>query len=295
MREIEERAEHVLAGVPEWIWDGESLPVPVEDIADTVFRLRVREVDDLSDAPGAPALEPGSSLSGLLLPAPRRDLGERREAREWPARRRFTIGHELGHWCMHRDRPHSHDLLPLRDGRSEGGAARSPAGREGGGRLRGGAPHARPLLREAYARDRDFGAPVRAVRVVGRRDGTATACRDLSAPAPPMGLARAHRGDSEGMPRPVILGIVGDSATGKTTISGALVDILGEEQVTHVATDDYHKYDREERKERDITPLHPECNYMDIIDQHCRCCARASRSSSRSTSTATAPSGRRCT
>ena len=70
------------------------------------------------------------------------------------------------------------------------------------------------------------------------------------------------------MPRPVILGIVGDSATGKTTISGALVDILGDEQVTHVATDDYHKYDREERKERGITPLHPECNYMDIIDQH---------------------------
>jgi len=70
------------------------------------------------------------------------------------------------------------------------------------------------------------------------------------------------------MPRPVILGIVGDSATGKTTISGGLVDILGEDQVTHVGTDDYHKYDREERKEREITPLHPDCNYMDIIAQH---------------------------
>ncbi len=70
------------------------------------------------------------------------------------------------------------------------------------------------------------------------------------------------------MPRPVILGIVGDSAAGKTTISGALVDLLGEEQVLHVATDDYHKYDREQRKERGITPLHPECNYMDIIAQH---------------------------
>ncbi len=70
------------------------------------------------------------------------------------------------------------------------------------------------------------------------------------------------------MPRPVILGIVGDSAAGKTTISGALVDILGEDQVTHVATDDYHKYDREQRKEHDITPLHPDCNYMDIIAQH---------------------------
>ncbi len=102
MIEIEERAERVLAHVPEWIWDGESLPVPVEDIADSVFRLRVREAEDLSSAPGAPALEPGSSLSGLLLP----DRGEiwvnGPEAREWPGRRRFTIGHELGHWCMHR-------------------------------------------------------------------------------------------------------------------------------------------------------------------------------------------------
>ena len=25
------------------------------------------------------------------------------EARQWPGRRRFTIGHELGHWVMHRE------------------------------------------------------------------------------------------------------------------------------------------------------------------------------------------------
>ena len=25
------------------------------------------------------------------------------EGREWPTRRRFTIGHELGHWVLHRD------------------------------------------------------------------------------------------------------------------------------------------------------------------------------------------------
>jgi hypothetical protein len=102
MREIEERAERVLARVPEWIWNGRSLPVPVEDIADSVFRLRVREVDDLSAAPGAPALEQGSSLSGLLLPARGEIWVNGSEAREWPPRRRFTIGHELGHWCMHR-------------------------------------------------------------------------------------------------------------------------------------------------------------------------------------------------
>ena len=82
------------------------------------------------------------------------------------------------------------------------------------------------------------------------------------------GHPEGHEERGRTVPRPVILGIVGDSAAGKTTISGGLVDILGEEQVTHIGTDDYHKYDREERKEHNITPLHPDCNYMDIIAQH---------------------------
>ncbi len=69
------------------------------------------------------------------------------------------------------------------------------------------------------------------------------------------------------MPRPVILGVVGDSATGKTTITRGLVRVLGEEAVTHVCTDDYHKYDRKRRAELGITPLHPDCNYLDIIAQ----------------------------
>ena len=44
--------------------------------------------------------------------------------------------------------------------------------------------------------------------------------------------------------RPIILGIVGDSAAGKTTLSRGLVQLLGEDTVTHVCTDDYHRYDR---------------------------------------------------
>ena len=68
--------------------------------------------------------------------------------------------------------------------------------------------------------------------------------------------------------RPIILGVVGDSAAGKTTLTRGLVRILGEEQVTAVATDDYHRYDRKQRAERKITPLHPDCNYVDIMAQH---------------------------
>ncbi len=68
--------------------------------------------------------------------------------------------------------------------------------------------------------------------------------------------------------RPVILGVVGDSAAGKTTMTRGLVRILGEEQVTAVSTDDYHRYDRKQRAERGITPLDPKCNYLDIMSQH---------------------------
>ena len=68
--------------------------------------------------------------------------------------------------------------------------------------------------------------------------------------------------------RPIILGIVGDSAAGKTTITGGLVKLLGPERVTHVCTDDYHKYDRTERKLLGITALHPDCNYLDILELH---------------------------
>lgn len=67
-------------------------------------------------------------------------------------------------------------------------------------------------------------------------------------------------------PRPILLGVVGDSAAGKTTITRGLVRLLGEEHVTHIAADDYHRYDRKQRAERGITPLHPDCNYIDIME-----------------------------
>jgi phosphoribulokinase len=71
-----------------------------------------------------------------------------------------------------------------------------------------------------------------------------------------------------GTARPVILGVVGDSAAGKTTLTRGLVRVLGEEHVAHICTDDYHRYDRKQRAELGITPLHPDCNYVDIIAQH---------------------------
>jgi IrrE N-terminal-like domain len=102
MRDMEERAAQVLAAAPEYIWDGERLPVPVEDLVDSVYGLLVRDVDNMAGAPDAPPLTEGQSLSGLLLPARGEIWVNADEARQWPPRRRFTIGHELGHWVLHR-------------------------------------------------------------------------------------------------------------------------------------------------------------------------------------------------
>jgi phosphoribulokinase len=70
--------------------------------------------------------------------------------------------------------------------------------------------------------------------------------------------------------RPVLLGIVGDSAAGKTTITRGITGLLGADRVTTFSVDDYHRYNRVERKVLGITPLHPDCNYTDIMEQHLR-------------------------
>lgn len=68
--------------------------------------------------------------------------------------------------------------------------------------------------------------------------------------------------------RPIILGIVGDSAAGKTTLTRGIAQVFGEDNVTVICTDDYHRYDRRQRAEMKISALHPDCNYLDIIEQH---------------------------
>lgn len=68
--------------------------------------------------------------------------------------------------------------------------------------------------------------------------------------------------------RPIMLGIAGDSAAGKTTLTKGLVDALGPDRITAICVDDYHRYDRVERKGLPFTPLHPACNYLEVMEQH---------------------------
>ena len=71
------------------------------------------------------------------------------------------------------------------------------------------------------------------------------------------------------MTRPVVLGVVGDSAAGKTTLTRGVVRILGGgDSVSYISGDDYHRYERQQRAELGITPLDPAANYLDILGQH---------------------------
>jgi phosphoribulokinase len=69
---------------------------------------------------------------------------------------------------------------------------------------------------------------------------------------------------------PIILGIVGDSASGKSTLSVGVAQILGEEHCTVICTDDYHRYDRDTRASLGLSALDPRANHIDIIEQHLR-------------------------
>ena len=70
------------------------------------------------------------------------------------------------------------------------------------------------------------------------------------------------------MARSIVLGIVGDSGAGKTTVTRGLTRVLGDAHVTHISADDYHRFDRRQRAEVGLTPLHPDCNHLDILTQH---------------------------
>lgn len=65
-----------------------------------------------------------------------------------------------------------------------------------------------------------------------------------------------------------VIGVAGDSGSGKTTFTRAIREILGDDLVSTITLDDYHRYDRQERRERGITPLIPEANDLDLLADH---------------------------
>jgi phosphoribulokinase len=66
-----------------------------------------------------------------------------------------------------------------------------------------------------------------------------------------MAIQRAWRRGTD-TERPIMVAIAGDSASGKTTLTQGIVEALGSV----------------ERKGMPFTPLHPACNYVDVMEQH---------------------------
>lgn len=86
-------------------------------------------------------------------------------------------------------------------------------------------------------------------------------------PAKLIRMLRARRPDGARL-GPRMLAVAGDSAAGKTTLVRGIVEALGPERCTSICVDDYHRYDRVERRNLPFTPLHPECNHIAIMEQH---------------------------
>jgi uridine kinase len=70
------------------------------------------------------------------------------------------------------------------------------------------------------------------------------------------------------MRRPFLLGIVGDSGSGKNTVADAVAELLGLERTTDLRLDDYHRYTREERAELGLTALNPLVHNFALMQEH---------------------------
>jgi len=81
-------------------------------------------------------------------------------------------------------------------------------------------------------------------------------------------LMRLWRHDQGEPRRPVMLAIAGDSAAGKTTLTRGIAQTLGADRATALCVDDYHRYDRAQRRDIPFTVLHPDCNYIEVMEQH---------------------------
>lgn len=67
-----------------------------------------------------------------------------------------------------------------------------------------------------------------------------------------------------------LIGVAGDSGSGKSTFTKAITDIFGDELVTSITVDDYHLYDRKARSEMGITPLLHSANNLKLLEENLR-------------------------
>jgi len=62
-----------------------------------------------------------------------------------------------------------------------------------------------------------------------------------------------------------IIGVAGDSGSGKTTFVKGIRNMFGDEMVCAFSLDDYHKYGRNQRAKLKIFPLNPKANNLSLL------------------------------
>lgn len=67
---------------------------------------------------------------------------------------------------------------------------------------------------------------------------------------------------------PFVLGIIGDSGSGKSTFARGVRALIGPENVTSLELDDYHRYTRAERAQRGLTALNPLVHNLPLMYEH---------------------------
>lgn len=67
---------------------------------------------------------------------------------------------------------------------------------------------------------------------------------------------------------PLIIGIAGDSGSGKTRLSNGIRKLLGDRLVKTIEMDGYHKENREQRKASGKLPLDPSINNLELLKDH---------------------------
>ena len=69
---------------------------------------------------------------------------------------------------------------------------------------------------------------------------------------------------------PFIIGMGGDSGSGKKTMVENIASLVGKENLLWISMDGYHKWDREEMKTQIITHLNPQCNHLQLAVEHAK-------------------------
>lgn len=67
---------------------------------------------------------------------------------------------------------------------------------------------------------------------------------------------------------PFVLGIIGDSGSGKSTVSRGVRELIGPDRVSTLDLDDYHRYTRAERQELQLTALNPMVHNLSLMQEH---------------------------